>query len=125
MRRIVMTIMACCVLAISAYPSESCGIGTAIKKLRLVEHPVASDFEMPGQVILQEAGGKAPFHFCDYQLDLKPGIAFMNKYVDKLISSGASEDQPDIIAMRHTVATMKELSAQREMEKKQKKNSRQ
>ena len=121
MRWIVMGFALGCLSAIPAYCSTTCGIGTAVKKFKFVEHPLFSDFELPGRVILQESEGNPPFHFCDEQSDLRPGIAFMNKYVDRLISTGASEAEPEIVTMRETVAAMKKLSEQYQLEKKTKK----
>jgi hypothetical protein len=121
MRRIVWGIAICCLWTLPAYAFDTCGIGTAIKRLKFVEHPLSSDFDVPSHVILQESEATPPFHFCDEQQDLKPGISFMSRYVDKLISSGAAEDEPDIVTMRHAVTVMKKLSEQHQTGKKGKK----
>jgi hypothetical protein len=101
-------------LALPAYALDTCGIGSSVKTFKMIEHPQLSDFELPDRVILQQAELKQPFQYCDDQIDLKPGIDFMNEYIDFLIASGISEDQPEILTRRQAVATMRKLREERE-----------
>jgi hypothetical protein len=114
MTKLLLTMTLFLLPVLPTYAFDTCGIGSSVKTFKMIEHPQLSDFELPDRVILQQAELKLPFQYCDDQVDLKPGIDFMNEYIDFLIDTGVSEDQPDMITRRQAVATMRKLREQRD-----------
>jgi len=98
-----------CLLCVStvAVAQETCGIGTAVKRFNRIENPVSDDFATPLKVIMNNSSTKVPFYYCDEDLDLRPGIRFLDVYIDSVLATGRTIDDPSIIAIKKVQKDMK------------------
>ncbi len=98
-----------CLLLFStaAIAQNTCGIGTAVKKFNHIENPISDDFALPLKVILNNANTKIPFHYCDEGLDLRPGIRFLDLYIDSVLATGRTIDDPSIVSIKKVQKDMK------------------
>ena len=93
----------------AAMAQETCGIGTAIKKFNRVENPISDDFAIPLKVIMNNAGTKVPFYYCDEGIDLRPGINFLNIYIDSVLATGRPIDDPSIVSIKKIQEEMRKV----------------
>ena len=114
MTKLLLTIALFFLTVAPSYAFDTCGIGSAVRAFKLIEHPQMADFDLPDRVVLQQAELNPPFQYCDDQSDLKLGIDFMNEYIDVLISTGVSEDEHDMKMRRQAVATMRKIREARD-----------
>ena len=91
----------------AALAQETCGIGTAVKKFNRVENPISDDFAIPLKVVMNNANTKVPFYYCDGGIDLRPGISFLNMYIDSVLATGRPIDDPSITAIKKIQDEMK------------------
>jgi hypothetical protein len=93
----------------AAFAQETCGIGTAVKKFNRVDSPISDDFAIPLKVITNNASTKVPFSYCDAAVDLRPGISFLNVYLDSVLSTGRSLDDPAVVSIKRIQDQMKAI----------------
>ena len=93
--------------AAAALAQDTCGIGTSLRRFNKLDSPVTEDFTVPLKVIENAEAGKSPFYFCDASLDLRPGIRFLNVYIDSVLSTGKNMQDPSIVYVKKLQAEMK------------------
>jgi hypothetical protein len=84
----------------AASAQVTCGIGTAVKKFNKIDNPIDDDFTVPLKVITNSETMKVPFFYCDADLDLRPGIRFLDVYIDLVMATGRTLQDPAIVYAR-------------------------
>jgi hypothetical protein len=97
----------CLSYSTAARAQITCGIGTSVKKFNKVAEPTDDDFTIPLKVITNGEAMKAPFYYCDANLDLRPGIRFLDVYIDSVLATGRTLQDPSVLYIKKLQKEMK------------------
>ncbi len=103
----VLAAILCLSFSTVAVAQETCGIGTAVKRFNKIDSPSSDDFSVPLKVITNNEGLKVPFYYCDADLDLRPGIKFLDVYIDSVLATGRTMQDPSILLVKKIQKEMK------------------